>query len=44
MDEAGVGGAMHPPASWDPGFNEQAVRAALAAARFAFSATLAQSG
>ena len=31
MDEAGVDGAiLHPPTSWDPGANEQAVEAALA--------------
>src|SRR5436190_12311917 len=31
MDEAGVDGAiLHPPASWDPDSNEQAVEAALA--------------
>lgn len=31
MDEAGVDGAMlHPPTSWDPQSNEQAINAALA--------------
>jgi predicted TIM-barrel fold metal-dependent hydrolase len=31
MDEAGVDGAiLHPPASWDPDSNEQAVEAVLA--------------
>ena len=31
MDEAGVDGAiLHPPASWDPGSNEQAIEAAVA--------------
>src|SRR5262252_10312440 len=31
MDEAGIDGAiLHPPASWDPDSNEQAVEAVLA--------------